>query len=204
MQAVDVLLFDLGGVLVEWDGTTPLIALTAGRLDRENARRFWLDSPWVCRHDTGACTVEEFARGAMEELQLDMPLAEFIATYRSWVTGPLPGAIDLLERLSASGRFRLASLTNNNQTHYDLICQEMDLGHYFSQVFASHLIHCKKPDPEVYRYVTQQLDVAPERIAFFDDNAECLAPARALGWQTFHTVGITQLKSALQQLGALD
>jgi HAD superfamily hydrolase (TIGR01509 family) len=203
MQAVDVLLFDLGGVLVEWDGTTPLMALTGGRLDRESARRFWLDSPWVSRHDTGACTVEEFASGALKELQLDMPRDAFIEVYRSWVQGPFPGAEALLERLTASGQFRLASLTNNNQTHYERITHELDLGRYFSQVFASHLIHRKKPDPEVYRYVTEQLDVAPERIAFFDDNPECLKPGHELGWKTFHTIGIKQLEAALRQLGAI-
>ena len=39
---IQVILFDLGGVLVEFDGIAPLIALSGNKLDKEGARRFWL------------------------------------------------------------------------------------------------------------------------------------------------------------------
>lgn len=198
-MSVEVLLFDLGGVLVDWDGTSPLVALTGGRLDREAARRFWLTSPWVGRQDLGQCSVEAFADGAIAELGLDLSRAAFIEAYLGWVKGVFPGTHALLDRLH--GRYRLATLTNNNAAHFARITRELDLGRYFGEVFASHEIGMKKPDPEVYRYVTDALGVAPERIAFFDDNPECLAPARALGWQTFHTVGIEAVRAALTELG---
>lgn len=198
MSTFDVLLFDLGGVLVDWDGTTPLCELTGGRLNRDAARRFWLTSPWVGRHDLGECSVEEFAVGAIEELQLDIGPDAFIAAYLGWVKGIYPGAHALLESLSKN--YRLATLTNNNAAHFERITQEMELGRYFSEVYASHLIGMKKPDPGVYRHVTECLGVAPERIAFFDDNLECLEPARAIGWQTFHTVGLRQVEVAIGTL----
>ena len=50
---IRAILFDLGGVLVDWDGTTPLVEFTQGRLSREGARRFWLESPQVRRLETG-------------------------------------------------------------------------------------------------------------------------------------------------------
>lgn len=198
MINVEVLLFDLGGVLVDWDGTTPLVALTGGRLDREAARRFWLTSPWVGRQDLGQCSVEEFADGAIAELGLDLSRSAFIEAYLGWVKGVFPGTHALLDSLR--GRCRLATLTNNNAAHFARICDELDLGGYFDQVFASHEIGMKKPDPEVYRYVTEALGVDPARIAFFDDNRECLEPACALGWQTFHTVGLEQVRTALAGL----
>lgn len=199
---IDVLLFDMGGVLVDWDGTTPLVALTGGRLDREAARRFWLESPWVGRHDLGQCDVETFADGALEELGLDMDRAGFIAEYLGWVRGLYPGCPELLEQLGR--HYRLSTLTNNNAAHFERICRDLDLGRFFDQVFASHLLGMKKPDARIYAHVTEALGVPPERIAFFDDNAECLEPARAIGWQTFHTVGFESLRAALAGIGALD
>jgi glucose-1-phosphatase len=200
-MAIEVLLFDLGGVLVDWDGTSPLVALTGGRLDREAARRFWLTSPWVGRQDLGQCSVEEFADGAIAELELNMTRDDFIAAYLSWVKGVFPGTHALLDTLIQ--RFRLATLTNNNAAHFARITNELDLGRYFGDVFASHEIGMKKPDPEIYRYVTDMLDVAPASIAFFDDNQECLEPARELGWQVFHTVGLEQVRAALEELRML-
>lgn len=196
---IDVLLFDLGGVLVQWDGTTPLVELTGGRLDREAARQFWLTSPWVGKQDLGQCSVEAFADGAITELQLDMTREAFIEAYLGWVSGTFPGTHDLLDSLK--GRYRLATLTNNNAAHFDRIARELDLGQYFNDVFASHEIHMKKPDPEVYQYVTEQLGVAPGRIAFFDDNIECILPARTIGWQAFHTVGLDAVRQTLASLG---
>ena len=38
------ILFDFGGVLVEWDGVRPLLELTDSRISEEQARLFWLDS----------------------------------------------------------------------------------------------------------------------------------------------------------------
>ncbi|MBV8049498.1 MAG: HAD family phosphatase [Paludibacterium sp.] len=198
---VEVLLFDLGGVLVEWDGTSPLVEHSGGRIDRETARRFWLTSPWVGKQDLGLCTVEEFADGAIAELDLDFTREAFIAAYLSWVKGVFPGTHALLDRLK--GRYRLATLTNNNAAHFERIARDLDLGQYFDPVFASHEIHLKKPDPEIYRHVTDALGVPPERIAFFDDNIECVLPARAIGWRAFHTVGLAQVEQALHSLGAL-
>ncbi|WP_051229100.1 HAD family hydrolase [Paludibacterium yongneupense] len=202
MSTIDVLLFDMGGVLVHWDGTTPLVELTAGRLDREQARRFWLTSPWVARHDLGLCTLHEFAAGAIEELQLDIDTEAFIARYTGWVSGAYPGIPELLATLGR--RFRLASLTNNNAAHYDHIAADFGIVEHFQTIFASHLIGMKKPDRNVYRHVTTELGVEPARIAFFDDNPECLQPAREIGWQTFLTRGPDELRATLIAQGWLD
>ena len=159
MQKIKVLLFDLGGVLVDWDGTTPLVEMTGGRLNREAARQFWLTSPWVGRHDTGACNVQEFAVGARQELHLDIEQEAFISAYRSWVKGVYPGVHALLERLSQ--HYQLATLTNNNAEHFDRITHDLDLGHYFSQVFASHLLGMSDSGTPVFTSPAFSTSVAP-------------------------------------------
>jgi glucose-1-phosphatase len=50
---LQALLFDLGGVLVQFDGITPLLGLSENRLSKEEARRFWLGSPSVRAFETG-------------------------------------------------------------------------------------------------------------------------------------------------------
>jgi putative hydrolase of the HAD superfamily len=201
MQA-EVLLFDLGGVLVEWEGVESLAALSGGRLDVEASRRFWLHSPWVSKHDVGLCPVEAFADGVIAELGLALTREAFLAVYPGWVKDAYPGAPALLEQLK--GRYRLATLTNNNAVHFERITRTLDLGRYFDDVFASHEMHMKKPDPAIYREVTARLGVAPERIAYFDDNIECVEQGRASGWQAFHTVGLGAVRAALVELGALS
>lgn len=59
-DSVEILLFDLGGVLVHWDGIGSLRELTRARLSKEEARKFWLDSP----------AVRKFERGQISEVQV--------------------------------------------------------------------------------------------------------------------------------------
>ncbi|UCF35969.1 MAG: hypothetical protein JSU96_14235, partial [Acidobacteriota bacterium] len=101
MGKFDLLLFDLGGVFVHWDGITPLLKHSRKKLTAEDARRFWLESPWVRKFETGSCSPEAFARGVIEELDFDMAVEEFVPEFISWDRGPLPGAVALLEELSS-------------------------------------------------------------------------------------------------------
>jgi len=47
-----LILFDLGGVLLEFDGISPLVNLSGGALDRDAARRAWLNSTAIRRFET--------------------------------------------------------------------------------------------------------------------------------------------------------
>ena len=60
MKTIEHIVFDLGGVLIDWDGMTPLTRLTDGRLSLEAARRFWFESPWIARFETGHCSERQF------------------------------------------------------------------------------------------------------------------------------------------------
>ncbi|MFC0336809.1 hypothetical protein SAMN05421848_2948 [Kushneria avicenniae] len=71
-MAREILLFDVGGVLADWDGTTPLVTLTDGRLTREEARRFWLEFEPLAPFETGQSTCEGFLEAAVEALSLNM------------------------------------------------------------------------------------------------------------------------------------
>ena len=108
-----VILFDLGGVLVEFDGIAPLIALSGNRLDKEGARRFWLTSPSVRQLETGKCGADEFARSAVAELGLTMAPDVFLRQFVSWDRGPMDGALSLLDALKP--RFLLACLSKQQR-----------------------------------------------------------------------------------------
>lgn len=201
-SSVDVLVFDLGGVLVDWNGIDPLVRLSQGKLDPEQARRFWIETPWIAELDTGACTPEAFSAAMAEHLGLDIGAADMTSQLDSWLRGAYPGAAEMLARLGE--RHRLAVLSNNNALHWGKIEREFDLLHRFDRLFASHLIGLRKPDDAVYRHVQDKLGAAPQRIAFFDDNIECVDAARRAGWQAFHTKGLDQVQAALRANGWLD
>jgi putative hydrolase of the HAD superfamily len=195
----EVLLFDLGGVLVEFDGITPLVALSGNTLTREQARRFWLLSDAVRRFETGRCSGEEFAAGAVAELKLNIAPDLFLQQFVSWDRGPMPGALELLDLLKP--RFFLACLSNNNELHWRRLREETGLLGRFHHCFASQEIGHMKPDRESFDHVVRNLGVAPDRILFLDDNPECVDGARAAELVAFCARGVDGVRAALASVG---
>ncbi len=194
-----VILFDLGGVLVEFDGIAPLIALSGNKLDKEGARRFWLASPSVRKFETGKCSAEEFALSAVAELNLAMAPDVFLRQFVSWDRGPMDGALSLLDSLKP--RFLLACLSNNNELHWNRLRGETDLPGKFHRCYLSHEIGLMKPDPESFNHVARDLGTNPERILFFDDNPECVDAARLLGFSAHRARGVGEVRAVLSELG---
>ncbi len=192
------LLFDLGGVLVEWDGIEPLVALTGGRLNSEDARRFWLESKWVRRFETGQCDSADFARGAVHELGIDLSPTDFLEGFESWDRGPFPGSFELLEALRPN--FTLACLSNNNPLHWHT-SKLQELVRCFDRSYASFEIGFMKPDRSAYEWVVSDLHLDPGAILFFDDNPECITGAESVGMLARLAKGPAMVRKSLAELG---
>jgi glucose-1-phosphatase len=197
---LQAILFDFGGVLVEWDGIQPLLDLTEGRLSADEARLFWLNSPAVRKFETGRCLQDEFARGAIEELQADLTPSEFIAEFTSWDRGLLPGARELVADLKT--RVTLHCLSNNNPIHWDLPHLQ-DLASDFSQTFVSFEMGLMKPDVAAFEYAAARIPEPVERVLFLDDNPECVQAAMRVGFLARSVRGVAEVKGVLGEFGGL-
>ncbi|MFB3902166.1 MAG: HAD family hydrolase [Acidobacteriota bacterium] len=194
----ECLLFDLGGVLVEWDGIEPLIALTRGRFTAEQARRFWLESEWVRRFETGRCDPADFAAGVVRELGVDLAPEAFLEAFRSWDRGPLPGSFELLDALRP--HFMLACLSNNNPVHWRASGLQ-GLVARFHRSYASFEIGLMKPDRSAYQWVIRDLQLDPAAVLFFDDNPECVTAALDAGLRACLAKGPAMVRQALAEQG---
>jgi len=202
MQKTKILLFDFGGVLIEWEGIQPLLELTNNRITPNQARRFWLESEWTRKFERGWCSPDEFASGVIRELDLNLTPNEFIAAFLTWDRGPMPGAVELLEELE--GTITLACLSNNNSLHWPRLQKEHNLLRFFEYSYVSHEIGLVKPDPEIFDHVLSRLPAEATEITFFDDNPECVEAAEKSGIQAYQTRGVDELRSVLAKLGFQD
>ena len=194
-----VLLFDLGGVLVQWDGIDAVLELCPEDLDRETARRFWIASPWVQKFERGDCTDKEFAGAVVAELGLKVSAGEFLAEFETWVSAPLPGALELLEALR--GRYLLACLSNTNATHWRRIRDDFGFGAKLERCYLSYDIRRVKPAPECFDYVVEDLGRSPDEVAFFDDNRENVEGAKQAGLRAWVVQGVDELRGVLEEIG---
>ena len=201
VELPQVLLFDLGGVLVEWIGIGRVAELCRGQYDPEAVRKFWLESHVVRDFERGRCTEQEFATGVIAGLDLAIGPDGVLTEFASWVRAPLPGAVELLDSLH--GRFVLACLSNTNATHWHRIRDEFGFSSRLDHAFLSHELGLMKPDPDCYERVLRDLGRPAASVAFFDDNPECVEGARRAGMLARLVRGIEELKSALAEIGCL-
>lgn len=194
-MTIRVLLFDLGGVLVENSTFEELSVLTGGRFTDDQLRERWLASPSVRSYERGEIETLRFCRAFLQEWQLDITPALFEERFSDFPKGPFEGVNALLANLR--NRYTIAFLSNCNDLHWTRLAGVLDWADY---AFSSHLIKAVKPDRASFEYVARSLDVEFEQIAFFDDSATNVRAANGLGMRAYQTVGFDELTKVITQL----
>ena len=193
-----LLLFDLGGVLVDYDPIGPLTELLPHRDDHRDIVRRWGSRRELRRLETGQCPPTEFATAVIAEFGLRLSAEEFLANFARWDRGPPPGAIELLRSLRSG--FRLACLSNNNEIHWRRLRTVFAVDREFDATYLSHEMGVMKPDRRAYERVLAHERVAPHDTVFIDDNADNVAAAHALGIEAYRCSGIEAVRRQLRAL----
>lgn len=173
----EVILFDLGGVLVMLEGIQSL--LSWADMDEASLWERWLISGSVRDFESGRISPVEFAKRAVAEFDLPNNPEAFLDSFRAWTAGLYPGVEALL--CSCGRKYRLGCLSNTNPIHWPIMRDDFGLGSYLEKTFISYEIGLLKPDEAIYRYVLERLAVQPDRILYFDDNPLNVGAAAACG-----------------------
>jgi len=198
---IDCVVFDLGGVLVELGGVRDFGDLI-GEPDDEQVWARWLSNRWVRDYERGWCSSDTFARGMVEQYQLETTADEFMEQFRAWPKGLFDGAHELVETLACS--VQVACLSNTNELHWSRQSDALRLAELFPTRFLSHELGLIKPDREIYEHVVDQLDVAASSLLFLDDNQLNVDAAREAGWQAVRVQGPEQARECLQEHGLIE
>jgi glucose-1-phosphatase len=192
---VEVLLFDLGGVLVEFSGVQDVAPLLRVEATESAIRERWSACPHTDAFHRGQLSREEFAERFIRDWGLDLPLERFLPTFRSWSKRLLPGAVDLLASLRP--RYRLAALSNSNELHWERNTDDLGVTGLFELAISSHQVGCSKPDPRIYQIALDRLGVPPDAVVFFDDLPANVSAASRLGMRAFQVDGVDGVRERL-------
>lgn len=197
-QMPELLLFDLGGVLIEVS-TATLREIGGGHTSDVELWETWLTCPVVEEYESGKIGNPEFASGVLETFRSTMPAEEFIRSFTAWPIGFYPGMTELLRRLRQD--FKLAYLSNSNPLHYPRFQNEWQLDTYFDYHFASYQMGCVKPQRQIFELVLDTLPFAAQDIVFFDDNRLNVEAARSFGIAAEIVRGPAELLHVLRERG---
>lgn len=192
---IRVVLFDIGGVLVELSGVPAMLAWMENRVSRDELLTMWLTSPVVRAFETGRVTADVFADELIAEMALPVRRERLLEEFTRWPTGLFPGALELVGRVPP--RYVRATLCNTNALHWPRLMTDLKLASAFDHHFASHLIAKIKPDEEAFHHVTEQLGCRPEEVLFMDDSRLNVEAAKRVGMKAVQAKGIVEAERVL-------
>ena len=198
-----IVVFDVGGVLLQWDPRHLYRKLFAGD---DKAMEHFLGSvcteEWNERQDAG----RTFAEGAAELLPAHADKADLIHAFGRRFDEMIPGAIEesvaILRELKRAG-VPLYAVTNWSAETFPSTQNRFDFLAEFDGIVVSGEEGVIKPDPRIFRILLDRYDIPPTAAVFVDDNPANAEAAANFGIHGIHFRSPQQLRRELVALGLL-
>jgi 2-haloacid dehalogenase len=202
LAAIKAVVFDLGGVLIDWDPRYLYRKLLADEAAVEEFLATVCTPEWNAEQDRG----RPFAEGVAELVERHPAHTAAIAAYfdrwEEMLGGEIGGTVELLTELRAAG-MPLYALTNWSVETFAIARERFELLSWFDGVVVSGEEEMIKPDPAIFRLLLDRFGLAPEATFYVDDSEPNVVAARALGLDAVRFTGPEQLRRELAARRAL-
>jgi 2-haloacid dehalogenase len=202
MQAIKAVVFDIGGVLLDWD---PRYLYRDLFDDEDSMERFLAEVctlAWHHAHDLGVSF--EASCAALAERHPDQ--ADLIWAWgrrsEEMIGGPIAGTVEILRELLAAG-VPCYALTNMEAETYPLRRERYDFLRWFAGTVVSSHERMAKPDPEIFRRLLERFALTAPATLLIDDAQRNVVAARKLGMRAIRFQSPAQVRGCLERMGLL-
>ena len=199
----NVVVFDIGGVLIDWDPRHLYRKLFP--VDEPAMEHFLAN---VCTHEwnRGQDAGRSFAEGARLLKRRHPDKAELIDAYGTrfdeMMPGPIPGTVEILAELRDRGT-PLYILSNFSAETFPPALERFDFLRWFRDIVISGEVGVIKPDPRIYEITLTRFAIDPHRAVYIDDVAANAEAARPFGIHGIHFTTPGALREELVRLALL-
>ncbi len=195
-------IFDVGRVLFDWDLRFLFAKLIADEGELEWFVTHVVTPQWHFQHDAGRPLAE-----MLPELKAEFPdhgaLIDAYATrFNETIPGPVPGSLELVERLDAAG-VPLFAITNFGHEFWEAFRPTQPVFDRFEDIIVSGTEKLMKPDPAIYTLAIERFGIDPAGALFIDDVAKNIAGSESVGIAGHVFKDAATLERALEARGYL-
>lgn len=198
MNKIDTIIFDLGGVLIDWNPEYVYLDVFEG--DRKKMQWFFdniCTNDWNENQDAGypmaKATEERIALFPEWKKEIEM----FYGRWVEMLGDSIVGTVDILKKLIDSKHYKVVALTNWSAETFPIALDKFDFLHWFEGIIVSGEENTRKPFDEIYHLTLNRFDIKAEQSIFIDDNLRNIEAANNLGINGIHFKSPEQL---IQQL----
>jgi 2-haloacid dehalogenase len=201
--SIETVVFDLGGVLIDWDPRYLYRKIFDGESEMEHFLTKIATMEWHLEQDRGRTMKEATETLASEHPEHDAEIRAFYGRWPEMFGGPIHGTVDILRELRDRG-CPLHALTNYSAEAFVLARRDYDFLEWFDQIIVSGEEGMIKPDRELYAVLIERTGLDPSTTVFIDDSLPNVAAARELGFTAvaFESPGL--LREELVKLDVLN
>lgn len=204
-MAIKAVVFDFGGVLIDWSPEYVYSRLIPDATER----RWFLDNvckmEWVVQQDGGQTIVEGTAELIAKFPEHEALIRAFYERWQEMLGGVLEDGVALVDALEAAG-VPLFGLTNWSAETFPYAWERYPVLQRFREVIVSGRVGVVKPDPAIFALMRAEIErhlpgVAAHELVFIDDNVRNAQAATALGWHGVHHTDAAHTEAQLRALG---
>ena len=203
-MAINTIIFDLGGVLIDWN---PHYVFTDTYFDTPEKKNYFFQevctNDWNEEQDAGRSIVEATLELIKKHPDWEQPIRDYYGRWTEMLKAPIPETVQIFRELRDSGRFRTFALTNWQAGLFDIALVRYDFLDWFDGRVVSGEEKTRKPFPEFYQRLLDRYQVSPHEAIFIDDNKRNVDAAEQMGIRSIHVTSPAQLRKELEQLSLL-
>ncbi len=199
---IDTIVFDMGGVLIDFSAQLFTERLQVSGEDRALLERHVLrTTDWV-RLDRGTITEAEALVHACANLPRRLhAAADYIINHWNEPIVPIEGTAEVVRQLKARG-YALYLLSNAGVRQHSY-WNDIPGSECFSGTVISADLHLLKPEAAIYQALFDKFDLTPANCIFVDDLPLNVEAAQNAGMQGIVFFNACQLREELQKRGVL-
>jgi 2-haloacid dehalogenase len=201
---IDTLVFDLGGVLIDWNPEY----LYNKIIPDEQERKWFLanicTSDWNEEQDAGRSLQEATEYLVNKFPEHERSIRAYYGRWKEMLGGPIHETVEIFRELKKQGRVKLYALTNWSAETFPVALELYDFLHWFDGRLVSGEEKTRKPFPDIYKLLIERFQIDPHHAIYVDDNIRNVLPARDLGFIGLHFRTPALFKEELQRLGLLQ
>jgi 2-haloacid dehalogenase len=187
MIQINTIIFDLGGVLIDWN--PEYVFLDAFNGDRKKMQWFFdniCTSDWNENQDAGY-PLAQATKDLVEKFpEYEYYIKMFYGEWENMLGGSIDGTVKILETLIKSEKYKLVALTNWSHETFPIAQKRFEFLKWFEGIVVSGDEKTRKPFKDIYDITLNRFNITPEKSLFIDDNLRNIEAANALGINGIH------------------
>ncbi len=204
MSKIDTIIFDLGGVLIDWNPKYVYREVFNGD---EKKVDWFLDtictSDWNVEQDAGRTFKDATEFLINQYPQYKQWIRIYYNRWEDMLGGPIQDSVLLLEKLKKANTHQLYALTNWSDEAFPVALQRYDFLQHFEGILVSGTEKMRKPFPKIYELILDRYNLNAEKSVFIDDNADNVLGAQKVGMKAIQYKNSQQLINELSHLGVI-